>query len=46
MTYSPVELTREYLTNPGAREELSMLTVDKEELQRIQDDIFANPGKY
>ena len=23
-----------------------MLTVDKEELKRIQDDIFANPGKY
>ena len=46
VTYSPIELTREYLTNPEARDQLSMLTVDKEELLKIQEDIYANPGKY
>lgn len=43
---SPVELTQEYLTNPAARKQLSMLTIDKEELLKLQDDIYSNPQKY
>ena len=29
VSYSPIELTKEYLTNPKMRDQLSMLTVDK-----------------
>ena len=43
---SPVELTKEYLTNPSLRKQFSMLTVDKTELLKIQDDVYANPQKY
>ena len=43
---SPVELTKEYLTNPDARDQLSTLTIDKEELLKLQDDIYSNPQKY
>ena len=35
VSISPIELTREYLTNPDAREQLSMLTVDKKELLKL-----------
>ena len=43
---SPIELTKEYLTNPEARDRLSMLTIDKEELLKLQEDVYANPMKY
>ena len=33
---SPVELTKEYLTNPAARDQLSMLTIDRDELLKLQ----------
>ena len=32
---SPIELTREYLTNPNVRADFSMLTVNKEELLKV-----------
>ena len=43
---TPIELTREYMTNPAARESMSVLTLDKEELLKLQDDVFKNPMKY
>ena len=46
VSISPIELTREYLTNPSMRKDLSMLTIDKNELLKIQEDIYANPQKY
>ena len=46
VTYSPIELSQEYLTNPQLRDQLSMLTIDKNELLKIQDDIYQNPQKY
>ena len=46
VSYSPIELTKEYLTNPKMRDQLSMLTVDKEELLKLQEDLYANPQKW
>ena len=46
VSISPIELTKEYMTNPKTRDQLSMLTVDKKELLKLQDDIYANPQKY
>ena len=43
---TPIELTREFLTNPQAREGMSVLTLDKEELLKLQDDVFKDPLKY
>ena len=46
VSYSPIELTKEYLTNPDMRDQLSMLTVDKKELLKLQEDLYANPQKW
>jgi hypothetical protein len=39
-------MTKEYLTNPKAREQLSLLTLDKAELQRLRNDVLTDPDKY
>ena len=46
VSLTPLELTREYLTNPEARDKMTMLTLDKDELLRLQDDVFNDPLKY
>lgn len=46
VTYSPSEMTKEYLTNPEMRDQLSMLTVDKNELLKLQEDLYKNPQKW
>jgi hypothetical protein len=35
VSLTPVELTREYLTNPKARTEMTALTIDEEALLRL-----------
>lgn len=46
VSLSPVEMTKEYLTNPERREQLSKLTLDKKELKKLQKDVLTNPEKY
>lgn len=46
VSLSPIEMTKDYLTNPNARDHLSMLTLDKSELHRLQTDVLNNPDKY
>ena len=46
VSYSPIDITKEYLTNPKTRDQLSMLTVDKKELLKLQEDLYANPQKW
>ena len=46
VSFSPIELTKEYLTKPDMRNQLSMLTVDKAELLKLQEDLYANPQKW
>ncbi len=43
---TPVEITKEYLTNPERRQQLSMLTLDHGELDKLQNDVLLNPEKY
>ena len=46
VSLTPLELTREYLTNPEARDSMTVLALDKDELLRLQDDVFKDPMKY
>jgi hypothetical protein len=46
VSLTPLELTREYLTNPDARDKMTVLTLDKDELLRLQEDVFNDPLKY
>ena len=40
------ELTQSYLTDPANREQMQMFTIDKDELEKLNDDILSNPEKY
>lgn len=39
-------MSKEYLTNPKAREQLSLVTLDKAELSKLQNDVLTDPEKY
>ena len=43
---APLEMARQYLTNPKAQEQMTLFTFDKEELQKLRTDILQNPDKY
>jgi len=46
VSISPIELSKEYLTNPASRNNLSLLTFDKKELLALQKDIYKNHQKW
>jgi hypothetical protein len=43
---TPVEITKQYLTNPNLVQPMSLYTFDKEELLKLRKDVFENPEKY
>lgn len=40
------ELTKAYMTDPGNRDAMTMFTFDKSEIEKLNKDVIANPGKY
>ena len=46
VSMTPIEMTREYLTNPDMREHMSALTIDADAVKKVQDDIYSNPRRW
>lgn len=44
--FTPVEMTKAYLTTPNARDLMESYVFDKNDIEKLRDDIFANPEKY
>jgi len=40
------QMVKVFLTDVNQRDNMSMLTFNKEELLKIQDDVYADPEKY
>jgi len=40
------ELAKSYLTDPELRGQMTMFTLDKRELEKLNTDILENPRKY
>ncbi len=40
------ELAKTYLTNPANKNQMTMFTLDKNELEKLQIDVLSNPEKY
>lgn len=45
-TLAPVELARQYMTNPDMAKQLTHYTFDLKELKALRKDILSNPEKY
>ena len=43
---APREMMKLYQTNPQAAKQMTALTFDKTELERLQKDLIENPKKY
>lgn len=43
---APIELVNEFLTNPNAKDAMTVFTLDKEELLKLRDDVYNNPDKW
>lgn len=48
INYTPVELTKAYMTNQNniRQHPMELFTFDKVELQKLRDDILSDPEKY
>lgn len=46
LSLTPKELAKVYLTDPSLRKQMSVMTLDPSELERIRVDINENPNKY
>jgi len=44
--FTPVEMTKAYLTTPNARDLMESYVFDKNDIEKLRDDIFENPEKY
>lgn len=40
------ELAKAYLTEPSNREQMTLFTFNKSEIQKLHQDVIADPGKY
>jgi hypothetical protein len=40
------ELAKSYLTEPENRGQMTMFTLSKTELEKLQTDVYQNPEKY
>ena len=46
ITMTPHEMAKAYLTDPDLRKQMTLLTLDPKELERIYKDILDQPEKY
>lgn len=44
--FTPVEMTKAYLTTPNAKKLMESYIFDKEDIEKLRRDIFDNPDKY
>ncbi len=45
-TLAPVEIAKEYLSNPQLAKQLTHYTFDLKELKNLRTDVLDNPEKY
>ena len=46
VSITPPELTKAYITDPEKRNQLTMFTLNKSELEKLNEDVLSNPEKY
>eukprot|EP00351_Strombidinopsis_sp_SopsisLIS2011_P005249 CAMPEP_0116872568 /NCGR_PEP_ID=MMETSP0463-20121206/3342_1 /TAXON_ID=181622 /ORGANISM="Strombidinopsis sp, Strain SopsisLIS2011" /LENGTH=168 /DNA_ID=CAMNT_0004512967 /DNA_START=55 /DNA_END=561 /DNA_ORIENTATION=- len=44
--FTPVEMTKSYLTTPNSKKLMESFVFDKKDTEKLREDIYANPEKY